>query len=75
MDNVTKGKRVINSAAPSGQVEQAFQTEMHSYIVNGETHVSSSREISVPEAFSPVIAGVDGLHNFFRKTHMVGQQN
>jgi len=74
VDNVTKGKRVIEFSGTSGQVEQAFQTEMHSYIVKGETHVSASRDISVPEALAPVVSGVDGMHNFFRKSHMVGEQ-
>ena len=71
VENVTKSKRVIQFSGTAGQVEQAFQTEMHSYQVNGETHISASREISVPEALAPVIGGVNGLHNFFRKTHMV----
>ena len=74
VDNVTKGKRVIEFSGTAGQVENAFQTEMHNYAVNGETHASASRDISVPEAIAPVVAGVDGLHNFFRKTHMIGQQ-
>ena len=71
VENVTKGKRVIQFSGTSGQVEQAFQTQMHSFQVKGETHVSVSTEISVPEVLAPVIAGVNGLNNFFRKTHMV----
>ena len=74
IDNVTKGKRVIQFSGTSGQVEHAFQTSMHTYQVNGETHVSASTDISVPEALAPVIAGVNGLHNFFRKSHMVDVQ-
>ncbi|HEY3838802.1 MAG TPA: Ig-like domain repeat protein, partial [Bryobacteraceae bacterium] len=74
VENVTKSKRVIQFSGTSGQVEQAFQTSMHSYQVKGESHVSNSTEISVPEALAPVIAGVNGLHNFFRKTHMVDVQ-
>jgi hypothetical protein len=74
IDNVTKGKRVIQFSGTSGQVERAFQTSMHTYQVNGETHVSASTDISVPEALAPVIAGVNGLHNFFSKSHMVGEQ-
>jgi len=74
VDNVTKGKRVIEFSGTAGQVENAFQTEMHNFMVKGEAHVSASRDISVPEALAPVVAGVDGLHNFFRKTHMVGQE-
>ncbi|MGB8890298.1 MAG: Ig-like domain repeat protein [Candidatus Korobacteraceae bacterium] len=71
VENVTKGKRVIQFSGTSGQVERAFQTSMHSYQVDGETHVSAATDISVPEALAPVIAGVNGLHNFFRKSHMV----
>ena len=74
VDNVTKGKRVIQFSGTSGQVEHAFQTSMHTYQVNGETHVSASTDISVPEALAPVIAGVNGLHNFFSKSHMVDVQ-
>ena len=74
VDNVTKSKRVIQFSGTSGQVEHAFQTSLHSYQVNGETHVSASTDISVPEALAPVIAGVNGLHNFFRKGHMVDVQ-
>ena len=74
VDNVTKSKRVIQFSGTSGQVEQAFQTSMHTYQVNGEIHVSAATEISVPEALAPVIGGVNGLHNFFRKTHMVDVQ-
>ncbi len=74
VDNVTKSKRVIQFSGTSAQVEHAFQTSLHSYQVNGETHVSASTDISVPAALAPVIAGVNGLHNFFRKSHMVDVQ-
>ncbi len=58
VDEVSKSKRVIKFSGNIGQVEQAFQTEMHLYNHNGEMHVSNDREISVPEAFKKVIAGV-----------------
>ncbi|MFZ0314830.1 MAG: protease pro-enzyme activation domain-containing protein, partial [Candidatus Korobacteraceae bacterium] len=74
VDNVTKSKRVIQFSGTSGQVAEAFQTSLHTYQVNGETHVSANTDISVPEALAPVIAGVDGLHDFFRKSHMVNVQ-
>jgi hypothetical protein len=68
VDEVSKSKRVIKFSGNIGQVEQAFQTEMHLYNHNGEMHVSNDREISVPEAFKKVIAGVT-LHNFYRKAN------
>jgi Pro-kumamolisin, activation domain/Bacterial Ig-like domain (group 3) len=66
VDEVSKSKRVIRFSGSIGQVEQAFQTEMHLYNYKGELHVANSTEISVPEAFNKVIAGVT-LHNFYRK--------
>ncbi|MFZ1133122.1 MAG: Ig-like domain repeat protein [Terriglobales bacterium] len=67
VDEVSKSKRVIKFSGNLGQVEHAFQTEMHLYNYGGELHVANSTEISVPEAFNKVIAGVS-LHNFYRKS-------
>jgi len=54
----------------SGQLEKAFQMEMHYYLMpNGETHVSNDRDISVPQALRPVISGVPTLNDFFKKGH------
>ena len=72
VESVNNSKRAIHFTATVGQIEHAFQTEMHSFIMpNGETHVSNDRDISVPEALSPVIAGVPTLNDFFKKSHAV----
>ena len=67
VENVAPGKRFIQFSGSVKQVESAFQTEMHSYKVKGETHIANSRDISVPAALKPVILGVPTLHNFFKK--------
>ena len=72
VEDVSKSKRVLHFSGTTGQVEKAFNVEMHQYSVNGETHVSNDREISVPKAISPLVAGVT-THNFFRKSHMVNK--
>lgn len=69
VEDVSKSKRVIHFGGTTGQLENAFKTEIHSYQVGAETHIANNSEISVPEALSPVIAGVT-LNNFFRKGHM-----
>jgi len=69
VEDVSKSKRVIHFSGTTGQLEKAFNTEIHKYSVNGEVHVSNNSEISVPAAISPVIAGIT-MHNFFRKGHM-----
>ena len=67
VENVAPGKRFIQFSGSVKQVESAFQTEMHSYKVHGETHIANSRDISVPAALKPVISGVPTLHDFFKK--------
>ena len=59
--------RARNSIAVSGmaaQVEAAFQTEIHTYAVDGETHYSNASEPSVPAAFGSVVKGIRGLNDF-----------
>jgi subtilase family serine protease len=69
VDDVAKSKRVLHFSGTIGNLETAFHTQMHSYQVNGETHVSNNSAISVPAALNPVIAAVP-MNNFFRKGHM-----
>ena len=69
VEDVSKSKRVLHFSGTTGQLENAFNIEMHQYSVDGELHVSNNRELSVPKAISPVVAGVT-THNFFRKAHM-----
>jgi hypothetical protein len=73
VEMVGKNKRIIEFSGASGQVENAFQTEMHYFKTpHGETHISVNADISVPSALRPVIEGVHGLNNFFKKPRMVG---
>ena len=69
VEDVSKSKRVLHFSGTTGQLEEAFQTQIHSYMLNGERHVSNNSEISVPSALSQVIAGVP-MHNFFAKSRM-----
>ena len=68
---IARGGRWIEFSGTVAQVENAFQTEMHSYLVNGESHVANSTDISIPAALSPVVRGVASLHNFFTKPMLV----
>jgi hypothetical protein len=72
IDQVTKGSRIIQFTGTSGQVEKAFHTEMHNYLVDGAVRVANSKDISVPTALMPVVAGLTKLNNFPLKNDMKG---
>jgi subtilase family serine protease len=64
IDSVARSKNLIRFSGTVGQVEQAFQTQMHYYKVNGEQHFAPSTALSVPAAIAPVVAAVRNLHDF-----------
>jgi subtilase family serine protease len=67
VDRVGTGRTRIEFSGTAGQVENAFQTELHTYTVNGEAHIANSIPSAIPKALAPVVAGVHSLHDFFAK--------
>ena len=74
VSSVSKGRTVIDFSGNAGQVRNAFHTEIHKFVVNGEEHVANVSNPSIPEALAPVVAGVVALHNFPKhaQNHKVG---
>ena len=65
VDKVSNSRLFIEFSGTAAQVQKAFQTEIHRYSVKGEEHIANNADPSIPEALSPVVAGVVSLHNFF----------
>lgn len=61
------GRSVIEFSGNVAQVQEAFHTSIHKFVVNGEEHWSNTSDPSIPTALTPVVAGVNTLHNFFPK--------
>jgi hypothetical protein len=67
---VTSAAQSGNAISFSGSVasaEKAFQTQIHNYTVNGETHYANSTQISIPAALGGLVNSVRGLDNFHLK--------
>jgi subtilase family serine protease len=67
IDNVAKGRNVIAFSGDAGQVEEAFHTSIHSYMVNGFQHWSNSSDPSIPAALAPAVYGPLPINNFNRR--------
>ena len=70
VDSVSRSKNRISFSGTVEQVEAAFDTEMHYYKVNGETHFAPSRDVSVPAALFSVVQTVTNLSTFRPKSHI-----
>jgi len=64
VEKPSNGRQYLVFTGTSAQVESAFQTEMHRYIVNGMTHFANAKPASIPAALAPAVSGVASLNSF-----------
>jgi len=70
INRVHAGRSAIEFSATAGQIREAFQTEIHRYLVRGETHLANTADPTVPAALAPVIAGLAPINDFHPKSHL-----
>lgn len=63
----TKGRTVLEFSGSASQVQEAFHTTIHKYVVNGGQYWANATDPQIPTALAPAIAGVASLNNFPRK--------
>lgn len=63
----SKGRTVLEFSGSASQVQAAFHTSIHKYVVNGEQHWANASDPSIPAALAPAVAGIKTLHNFLKK--------
>ncbi len=71
VNRVSKGKTIVEFSGTAGQVQLAFHTQIHKYVVNGEEHWANTSNPQIPDALTPVVAGVATLHNFTKNTQLI----
>jgi hypothetical protein len=72
---VSKGKIAIEFSGTAAQVREAFHTEIHTFMVNGETHLANTSDPQIPAALTPVVNGLAPLNNFRARPahHVAGE--
>jgi hypothetical protein len=72
--NVGAGRNVIEFSGNVASVRNAFHTEIHRYLVNGEERLANASDPQIAAGLTPLVAGVVSLHNFPRKPmhHLAG---
>ncbi len=71
VNRVSNGKNVIDFSGTAAQVQNAFHTEIHRYVVNGVEHWANAGDPQIPAALGQVVAGVATLHNFAKKPQLI----
>jgi subtilase family serine protease len=64
-----RGRNWISFSGSAAQVEAAFQTPIHNYLVGGTMHHANTNEPALPSAFRGVVMAIGGLNDFRPKPH------
>ncbi len=70
VDRVANSHNSISFSGTIAQVEAAFQTEIHNYNIDDQTHFANATPISVPAALSGIVLSVRNLDDFRPKPHV-----
>lgn len=66
---VARGGNAVYFTGTAGQVEYAFHTELHNYLVNGKLKYANATAPAVPAAIADVVLGIRGLDNLRPQSH------
>ena len=61
---VYPNQMVIDFTGSAGQIRQAFHTEIHHLLVNGEAHIANMSDPQIPPELASTVAGVVSLNDF-----------
>ena len=61
---VSPGRTRVEFNGNIGQIDSAFQTQIHHFFVNGRMHSANVSDPQIPAALSPVVRGVVALNDF-----------
>jgi subtilase family serine protease len=64
VDHISRSLNWVSFSGTAEQVDRAFHTELHTFLVDGQMHFANTLDPSVPAALATVIAGFRGLNDF-----------
>jgi pseudomonalisin len=64
VEEVTAGRGSIVFSGAASQVESAFHTRIHAYLIGNELHHANATNPEIPAALVRVVGGVVSLHDF-----------
>ena len=71
VNKVSRGRTAIEFSGTLGQLQSAFHTSIHSYLINGVSHWSNTTDPQIPTALAPVVAGLASLNSIRPKAHFI----
>ena len=70
VNSVAQSNNAISFSGTVATAERAFQTQIHSYSLNGQKHFANATNISIPAAMAGTVSSVRGLDDFRPKARV-----
>ncbi len=64
VNRVSTARRFVEFSGDVGQVNAAFHTQIHEYMVDGVLHHANATDVRIPQALAGIVAAVSPLHDF-----------
>ncbi len=71
INKLNKGRTAIDFSGTVGQLEVAFHTTIHRYLIDGQEHLANSNDPQIPASLSNVIAGVASLNDLKPRSNVI----
>lgn len=64
VNRVSEANRFVEFSGTIGQINAAFHTQIHEYMVGGTLHHANATELRIPQALAGIVARLSPLHDF-----------
>ena len=64
VEGTSRSRAELYFSGTAAQVEQAFHTEIHDFLVDGQLHFANANDVSVPAAYADTVGAVRHLDDF-----------
>jgi len=64
----TKGRTSLEFSGTAAQVQEAFHTTIHAYVVTGQRYWANANDPQIPAALARAVTGIASLNNFPRRS-------
>ncbi len=71
INQVSKSRMLIELSGTVGQVQNAFHTSIHSYVIGGKEYWANATDPQIPATLDPAVAGLASLSSFGPKAQYI----
>lgn len=71
VNKISRGRTAVEFSGTVGQLQSAFHTSIHGYLINGVSQWSNTADPQIPAALAPIVAGLASLNSFRPKAQFI----